>query len=280
MRQALNILWTSFRIGWENESNWTWKPVYFLYAAVRPFAMCLILYFLFRVASANPSANPTFVSVYISNAFFTTFMAISAGIGWVIIEDREFFRIIKYIYIAPMRFSLYVFGRTLLVLAVSIVSMLIILGFGILVLGLPITVSAIHWPMLAGSFALGLISSASLGMMLAGMVLLTARHSTLLAEGVGGAFLLLCGVIYPIDFLPKIWQAIAMGIPLTYWMEATRRAFGLPAFGQALQFFSSSTLFLALFGFAVLYVLASIFVFNFCSYTAKRLGKIDQTTHY
>ena len=280
MRNALNILWTSFRIGWENESNWTWRPVYFFYAAIRPFAMCLILYFLFRAATADPSTNPTFMAVYISNAFFTIFMAVSAGIGWVIIEDREFFRIIKYIYIAPMRFSLYVFGRTLLVLSVSIVTTAIILAFGILVLKLPIVPSAINLPLLAGSFVLGLLSSASLGMILAGVVLITARHSTLLAEGVGGAFLLLCGVIYPIDFLPAVWRAIAQGIPLTYWMEATRRAFALPPFGATMEAWTTGHLIVALAGFAMVYIVASIALFNLLSYVAKKLGKVDQTTHY
>ena len=117
-------------------------------------------------------------------------------------------------------------------------------------------------------------------MTLAGFVLITARHSTLLAEGVGGAFLLLCGVIYPIDFLPNAWQSVAKAIPLTYWMEGTRRAFSLPHFGQAMQSWSDVKVTAALIGLSVVYLVVAVLVFKLCSYYAKKHGKIDQITHY
>ncbi len=280
MIHALKVLWTAFKIGWENESNWTWRPVYFLYAAVRPFALCLILYFVFRAATDNPSADPNFMSVYIGNAFFTIFIAISSGIAWVIIEDREWLRVIKYIFIAPMRFSLYILGRAALVMSVSILSTIVIILFGLFALKLPITAEQMRWGYLLASFALGLASSASLGMMFAGAVMLTARHSTLLAEGIGGAFLLLCGVIYPLDFMPAALQKIAMGLPLTYWMEATRRGFGLPPFGQAMAGWSNGGILIALVGFAVLFMALAVVVFKACTHAAVKRGKLDQITHY
>jgi ABC-2 type transport system permease protein len=280
MRRTLQVLKNSFWLGWENESNWTWRPVYFIYAAVRPFAICLILYFLFRVATDNPAANETFVSVYLGNAFFTIFMAVAGGVSWVIIEDREFYRIIKYVYISPMHFPLYVIGRTLLILLVSIFSLAVIVLFGIFVLGIPVTFSSIHWPMLLGSFALGLISTGAIGIIFAGFVMITARHATLLAEGVGGAFLLICGVIYPVDLLPTVWQYLAKAIPLTYWMEATRRSFSRPAFGQTLAEWSDGGLMLALAISAVIFVLLASWVFTACLNFARRTGRIDQVTHY
>lgn len=280
MIHALKVFWTSFLIGWEDESNWTIKPVYFIYATLRPFAMCLILYYLFKVATDNPAADPAFHAVYVGNAFFTIFMAVSAGIGWVIIMDREFYRIIKYIYIAPMRFSLYVTGRASLVMVVSIFGTLIILVFGRFVLSLPFGMADINWGMLLVSFILGIASSGALGMIFAGFMLVTARHATLLAEGIGGVFLLLCGVIYPVDFLPGFWQKIAMGIPLTYWMEATRRAFGIAPFGEIMAGFQTATLMLALALFALLYVAGALYLFKYSTFLAKKYGKIDQVTHH
>jgi len=280
VQHALTVLWTSFRIGWENESNWTWRPVYFLYAAIRPFALCLILYFLFRVSSQDPSVNPTFVSVYLGNAFFTIFMAVTGGIGWVIIEDREWFRIIRYVYIAPMNFILYILGRTLLILLVSIASLLIILAFGSGVLGIDFAPAGVDWAMLAVSFALGLASTIALGVILAGFVIITARHATLLAEGVGGAFLLLCGVIYPVDLLPAGLRAFAWGVPLTYWMEATRRALSRPAFGQTLAAWSDLQVMLALLATTAMFAVGSLLVYRLCLRFAKSRGKIDQVTHY
>jgi len=280
MIQALKVFWTSFIIGWEDESNWTYKPVYFIYATLRPFAMCLILYYLFKVATDNPAADPAFHAVYVGNAFFTIFMAISAGIGWVIIMDREFYRIIKYIYIAPMQFSLYVTGRASLVMMVSIFGTLIILVFGRFALKLPFGFAEINWGLLIVSFVLGIASSGALGMMLAGFMLITARHATLLAEGIGGIFLLLCGVIYPVDFLPDVWQKVALGIPLTYWMEATRRAFGLAPFGEIMGGFQTTTLMMVLAAFAAGYVAAAWVIFKYSTYLATKYGKIDQVTHH
>jgi len=198
----------------------------------------------------------------------------------VIIEDREFYRIIKYIFIAPMRFSFYIFGRAFLVMCLSFVSVLIILIFGWLVLDLPFGGYEIRWTFLFSSLLLGLLSSSAIGMMLAGFMLVTARHATLLAEGIGGVFLLLCGVIYKVDFLPQFWQKIALGIPLTYWMEATRRSFGLPAFGQVMRGLSDAFLLSALLGFAVLYMALSVLIFKYSTRLAKKHGKIDRVTHY
>lgn len=280
MSHNLVVLWTAFKIGWENESNWTKRPVYFLYAAARPLAMCLILYFLFRVASANPSTNETFVSVYLSNAFFTIFMAVSGGVAWVIMEDREWFRITKYIVIAPMNYPVYIFGRALVLLLVSFVSTTIILLFGRFVLGIAYTFTSINWGLLGISFFLGLASTAAMGMMLAGFCLITARHSTLLAEGVGGAFLLVCGVIYPVDMLPKIWQVLSLEIPLTYWMEATRRAFSRPSFGQLLAGWSNFEIMFALTATTGIFIVLAMGIFRGCYDYAKKEGKLDQVTHH
>ena len=280
MRRALAVLLTAFRIGWQNESNWTWRPLYFLYVLIRPMAACMILYFLFRVVSSNPAANPGFVSVYICNAFFTIFVAMTGGIGWVIIEDREWFQVIKYVYIAPMNFILYLIGRMLLVLLISIFGLTVILLFGEFVLGIPLAAGSIHWPLLAASFILGMISSAALGVMLAALVLITARHSMLLSEGIGGVFLLLCGIIYPIDFMPRILREVSLGIPLTWWMETTRRAFSRPAFGKMLASYSTGEALLIFLATAAILMVASSLSFRLCMGYAKKNGKIDQMTNY
>ena len=78
------------KIGWAIESNWTSPPLYLLYAAVRPLAMCLLLYYLFKVAAANPSADPRFAAIYLGDAFFAIFGMMASGLSWAIISDREF----------------------------------------------------------------------------------------------------------------------------------------------------------------------------------------------
>jgi len=280
MTSTLRVIKASFIIGWENESNWIYRPAYFVYAALRPFAMCLTLYFLFKLVTDNPSADPAFVAVYISNAVFTVFMGLAAGVSWIVIEDREWFRVSKYVYISPISFWIYILGRALLVLFVSVISMMIIIVFGILVLKLPVSLEQINIPYLLASFALGIVATGALGMIFAGVVLITARHSSLMAEGLGGLFLLLCGVIYPVDFLPGWMQKISFALPLTYWMEATRDAFGLPQFGQTLSAISPTGALLMLGLFDIIFVLLAVGVFKLCMHHAKKHGKIDRMTNY
>ena len=271
---------TAFSLGWQNESNWTWRPVYLLYAAIRPLALCLILYFLFMIAAKNPSTNQTFISVFLGNAFFTVFMTVSGGIGWVIIEDREFFRIIKYVYIAPSNFVVYILGRSTILVMVALFSLSFVLVFGLVVLELPINAAQIHWPMLIASFFLGSISTLAIGMIFAAFIMVTAKHAFLLAEGVGGAFLLLCGVIYPISFLPMGLRAFAYAMPMTYWMEATRRAFSQPPFGTTFAGWSDSMIMIVLVLTVGVSVMVSRVLFARILDYAKKTGKIDQVTHY
>jgi len=57
MRQLARAFWASFRIGWAIESNWTRVPLYLLYAAVRPLALCVLLYFVYKVVEPHPGGD-------------------------------------------------------------------------------------------------------------------------------------------------------------------------------------------------------------------------------
>lgn len=267
-------------IGWQMESNWTSTWVYILYAAVRPMALCMILYYLYMVVSANPATDPTFVSIYVGNAFFTIFVAVAGGVAWVIIQDREHFRIIRYIYMAPSPFWLYILGRALIVLVISLVSLLIIFLFASLALGMPVGFAHIRWHLLLPATVMGIVSAAAMGMIFAGVCLITARHSMMMAEGAGAVFLLTCGVLYPVDAMPMLARWVGMALPMTYWMELVRRAFGGLGFSRVLTGIGDAPLMGVLAALTVAFTASAFWLFRACENNAKRRGVLDQTTNY
>lgn len=268
------------RVGWEVESNWTRRWVYILWAAARPLAFCLTLFFLFRVVSDAPGREAGFLCVYVGSAFFSMVITITATVSWVILDDREHYQLIRYIYITPMRLFVYILGRSLPILGVSVISLLIILAFGLVVLKLPLGPGNIDWLLMGPTLALGLVTTAALGILFAGLLLVTARHSLLLAEGAGAMFLLVCGVMYPIDFMPPWLAAFSKTLPMTYWMEMVRRSFGLRDFSPALAGWSEAGL-TAVFALSTAALcLVAVWTFRRMERLAKRLGKLDQATNY
>jgi ABC-2 type transport system permease protein len=280
IRRYATIIKNAMWVGWANEANWTKTWVYFLYAAIRPLSLCLILYFIFRLISSNPAASANFISVFVGNAFFSIFIAVAGGVSWTVIQDREQFRIIRYIYVAPMPFWLYILGRAMVMLLVSLASLVITLAFSAIVLGLPVGVFDISWSILIPSTILGVVGAAALGLMFAGLCLITAKHSMLLAEGAGAVFLLLCGVLYPVDFLPRWAQVFGLAMPMTYWMELVRRSFGGYQFSPLLAPWSNTAIMAGLFLLTILFSIVALGAFKLSERAAKKRGKLDESTNY
>jgi ABC-2 type transport system permease protein len=130
---------------------------------------------------------------------------------------------------------------------------------------------------------LGLGCILAIGIALAGVTFLTAKHSSGINEGIAGAFYLFCGTLFPITVLPAWGQAIGMVVPLTYWLELVRRSIypgsGIEVIG-GLQQFSSPTLLLFLLVSALVFLGASTLIFRLADKRARRSGKVDMTTTY
>lgn len=279
-RRNWRAFMASMRIGWEIESNWTHSLLYLVYAAIRPLASCLLLYYLFKVISNAPSLDARFLGIFLGSAVFSIFGTMAGGLSWAIISDREQYQLIRYIYIAPTSFFLTILGRAVTFLIVALCSVVLILSVGAWLFDMPFGPERIDWPLLAVVTTLGVLATLSLGLFFAGMLLVTARHSLLLAEGVGGAFLLVCGVLYPTTFLPVWLRPAAWLSPVTYWIEGSRRAFGIAGFDRALAGLSDGLLLVVLTGLTALTAVVSFKAFARFEHYAKRHGKIDQTTNY
>jgi ABC-2 type transport system permease protein len=202
------------------------------------------------------------------------------GVSWAIIDDREHFEMLKYIYISPVQIYLYLMGRGFAKLATTIEAVIVTLAFGMVFLHVPLDPLKVDYPYLLVSFVVGLAGIVCLGVILAGISLITARHASVASESVAGIFYLLCGVIFPIDVLPTWVQPLAKVLPPTYWLEAIRRATLGSSISPAMQGFSNGEILLILVATTVVLAFFSNAFFRYVEYIAKKRGCIDQLTGY
>jgi ABC-2 type transport system permease protein len=214
---------SAVRLGWGLESNWTDPFLFAVYSVVKPLAAALIIVYMFVVVTGAKTQTALFAYAYLGNCFFLYAHSLLFGMAWVIIEDREFYETLKSLYASPMRIHTYLVGRLVAKVAISTVAVVVTLGFGVLLLKIQIRAGFL----LDGSFwllfGLGLLNLGAFGVILAGITLNIARHSTYTSESVVGTFFLLCGVLFPLEVLPAWLRPASKLIPVTYWLEGVRR---------------------------------------------------------
>jgi ABC-2 type transport system permease protein len=207
------------------------------------------------------------------------------GVTWVIHDDREHYMTLKQVYIAPISFYYYIFGRAAIKIAITSVGVLLTILFGIFVLDVQVSLASISWPLLIVSLVLGLAAICIMGLALGGISFLTAKHGQGINEGVAGVFYVLSGVIFPITILPPWAQSISKLLPVTYWMEAMRRGLEpgvISSLGSTtgLDRMDNWFLMLVLILSTIAFLFISVGVFRFADKVARRKGKIDWTTAY
>lgn len=209
-------------LGWMVESNWTEPFLFAGYVLVKPLAQSLILAVIYLVVQRRAD-TPFFAAMMVGNAFFLAIGQVLAGTSWCVIEDREFYGTIRYVYLAGRSMVWYLLGRAVARLALAALSIVVLLAFARWAMGAPLAVEP-RWvgPGLV-ALGLGLGATAGMGLGLAGVAMLATRNGQFYSEAVGGAMLLLSGAIFPLDVLPPALQAVARWLPQSYWLEAMRR---------------------------------------------------------
>ena len=278
MRSFLTSTW----LGWQIESNWADPFLFLIYSIVKPLAGAGIIVVMYGVISQGNFDTPLFAYIYIGNAFFQYVAMVMTGVSWAIIDDREHYKTLKYIYTAPVSVPWYLLGRGVSRFLIATFSVVITLVFGAIFLHIPIHISAIDWNLLIVSMVVGVIMLSLIGVLLAGITLLTVKQSFFIGDVVAGVFFLFCGVIFPIELLPPLMQAIGKLLPVTYWIELVRRAM-VGSVAEAFPTFtnmSNSQLLLILTGLTILYGIISIIVWRVCDHRAREQGLIDWTSNY
>ena len=272
-------------LGWQMEANWTDPFLFATYSIIRPIAGTLILVFMYLVITSGDTQTAFFSYMYVGNAFYMFVAEVLVGVTWVIHDDREHFMTLKQVYIAPIHFYTYVFGRSAIKIAITSAGVLVTLIFGVAVLGVDIDLTSVDWPLFIVSLVLGLGLLCVMGLALGGLTFLTAKHELGINEGIAGVFYVLSGVIFPITILPAWAQQISLVLPVTYWMEALRRglmpeAMSELARGTGLDQFGDLGLMGALALSAFVFLVLSVAMFNVVDKVARKKGKIDWTSAY
>ncbi len=280
IKDDLRTVRLSSRLGWAMESNWADPLLFALYSIIRPIASSLILVFMYLVVTRGETGTDLFAYIYVGNAFFMYVYNVLFGICWVIHDDREHYQMIKYIYISPIRMYYYLFGRGTAKMITTTMAVIITIAFGMLVLNVPVHLASVNYPLLLLIILIGLFIIACLGILLAGVTLLTAHHSWYLTEGVAGIFYLACGAIYPIDILPTWLQYLSKALPLTYWLELLRRAVLGKSLSITLGHYSNWELMIIMLLTTLVLALFSHYIYRSLERVARKHGKIDQVTNY
>ena len=273
---------TASWLGWQIESNWTDPFLFAVYSIVKPLSSAAILVVMYSIITQADFASPIFPYIYLGNAFYIYVGAVMAGISWAVIDDREHYKTLKYMYVAPIHIPSYLIGRGVAKFLVGSMSVLITILFGVLFLHVKIDIAAVNWPLFLAGLVIGVVMLAMMGLLLAGVTLLVAHHVWFLGEGVAGALYLFSGAIFPLDVLPPFLRPIGYAMPLTYWLEVLRRAL-VGSVAQAfptLSGFSNAQLLGILVALTAAFMLLAVFVFRWCEHTARERGLIDIVTNY
>lgn len=278
--------WRSFRtaawLGWQIESNWTQPLLFAIYSILKPVARAAILVFMYGIITKGNFQNPLFPYIYLGNALYTYVYAVMTGVSWAVIDDREHYKTLKYFYVAPVPIPAYLFGRGVARFLTGSISVLVTILAGVLFLNLSFDVTRVHWGLFFISLSLGIILLAMMGLILGGLSLLMVHHSWGMVEGVAGALFLFSGAIFPLEVLPAWLRPVGYALPVTYWLELSRRAL-VGEVAQAfptLSHFSNAELLLMLFVLTILTGVVALAVFRFCDRLARERGLIDRTTNY
>lgn len=279
MRESIRSFKMATWLGWQIESNWTDPFLFTIYTIVRPLSLALILVVMYSIVSGG-SNNALFSYMYVGNAFYTYVGSILIGISWAIIMDREEYGMLKYIAAAPLRSMWYLLGRGMARMIIGTFSVVITLAVGVLFLDLPLRLASVDWPLLGIALLLGLFSLMGMGLLLAGVSYLIARHAGFIGEAVAGALYLFTGSIFPLEVLPAFLQPIGFLLPVTYWLELIRRALLGSGVAPTFAAWSDMQLLVALLACTSAWCAVSVVYFRYAERRARSLGLLDWQTQY
>jgi ABC-2 type transport system permease protein len=276
----------SFRLaawlGWQIESNWTQPFLFAIYSVIKPLSGAALLVVMYAMITQNSFNNPLFPYIYLGNAFYIYVGQIMNGLAWAVVDDREHYKTLKYIYTAPVHYPTYLMGRSVARFLIASLSVLITILFGALFLHVRIDLAAVDWPLFLVTLLLGVFMLAMMGLILAGFMLLLVRHSWEIGGAVAGALYLFSGAVFPLDVLPAFLRPVGFIVPVTYWLELLRRSL-VGSVAQAfptLASFSNLQLLDILLGLTVIFTILAIVSFRRNDHLARERGLIDMVTNY
>jgi ABC-2 type transport system permease protein len=225
--------------------------------------------------------NPEyFAFMFVGNSFFIYVTQITMTMSMLIHDDRSHYEVLKHIYLTPGSLWWYILGRALNGVMNASISLLLTLGFGVLIfqglvgVQIPINWLGINVPVLVLSLILGIVCFISIGFILSAINIMTSRVQFMLSEYVTGILYLFGGVVFLPEMLPTWGQAISNALPITYFLRTVRFSI-LNRTSTTLQM---DLLYFALTTIAT--IIVGVAVFRIAMYKARKDGLIDRKEEY
>jgi ABC-2 type transport system permease protein len=270
--------WRSFRtaigLGWAIESNWSDPFLFAVYTMAKPLAAAGILVVMFQVITQGQ--NTEFLQfLIVGSALWNVVFGVMAGLVQSILEDRERYRMLKYVVVTPSSLFPFLLGRSLARVVVSFVAVVLTLLVGIVFLGVELRPNVL---VLVPATLLGVLAVIGLGIFMAGWCLQLRQEAWSYPEAIAGALYLVSGAIFPIDVLPSILHPIAYASPTTWWLEASRR--GLVGHGSpgVIGGFSDGLVMLFLAVTTAIAIPLALAAFGWFMRRARQAGLLDMVT--
>ncbi|MEY4072165.1 MAG: hypothetical protein RLY94_320 [Chloroflexota bacterium] len=272
---AARSLIASARLAWAIEGNWAEPFFLLIYLIIRPLAF---LGLFLAVLSIGGALNPASIGfVVVGQAVFQIVGAAMQGPTHALLDDRERYRTIRYIFATPSSLLPVSIGRALVKALIAAISAVIVIGVGALI-GMPMRVGGPDLPLLLVVMTLGLASIVGLGVALGAVCVQLRNDAWGYPQAVAGSVFLLCGAIFPLDTLPRALQLIGAALPMTWWIEGVRRALLGTASPGLLGELSTPLLLLVLTVGTVLITLAAPRLFRIGIDRAREKGYLDRST--
>jgi ABC-2 type transport system permease protein len=270
--------WRSFRtaigLGWAIESNWSDPFLFSIYTVAKPLAAAMILVVMFQVITGD-QGTAFLQFMIVGTALWNVVFGVMGGLVQSILEDRERYRMIKYVVVTPSSLFPFLLGRSLARVAISFVAVALTLAVGVLFLDVRLAPNLL---VLIPATVLVVLSVIALGVFMAGWCLQLRQEAWSYPEAIAGALYLVSGAVFPIDILPTIVQPIAFATPTTWWLEASRR--GLLGHGSpgTIGTLSDGTVLLILAVSTAIVVPLSLAAFAWFMRRARQAGLLDMVT--
>jgi ABC-2 type transport system permease protein len=218
--------WRSFRtaigLGWAIESNWSDPFLFAIYTLAKPLAAAMILVVMFNVITGGEGTE--FLQfLIVGSALWNVVFGVMGGLVQSILEDRERYRMMKYVVVTPSSLFPFLLGRSLARILISFIAVGLTLGVGVVLLGVELRPNVLY---LVPALVLGVLAVMALGIFMAGWCLQLRQEAWSYPEAIAGALYLISGAIFPIDILPSFLHPVAYAFPTTWLTGDHRRPAG------------------------------------------------------
>ena len=145
-------------LGWLIESNWTDPFLFAVYSIVKPLSGAAILVIMYGIISGGNFNTPLFPYIYLGNAFYIYVGAVMTGVSWAVVDDREHYKTLKYMYIAPIYIPVYLLGRGVARFITGSIAVFITIMAGVLFLKVPLHFADINWGLFIVTLIVGVVN--------------------------------------------------------------------------------------------------------------------------